>query len=732
MIETIGKVSLDLGLYRGQDFYSEGAAEDELLEIVKNSTEKEWNHRIEERGKWSVLYHLSNLRGNIAEWLPLKKTDKVLEVGAGCGAVTGTLAKKAGKVDCIELSKKRSMINAYRNRECENLTIKVGNFEEIEETLEQTYDYIMLIGVFEYAEAYLSAEKPYEEFLYRLKKHLAPDGKLIIAIENQFGLKYFAGCKEDHTGGYFEGIEGYPEAKGVKTFSRKKLEGLLRAAGYQTEFFYPYPDYKLPISIYSEEYQPKKGELNLSCRNFDGDRMVAFDEIKAYDALIDDGMFPFYSNSFLVSASLKEEKSETVYVKYSNERSEKYSIRTEILKNQSGAYCVRKYPIGEEAGTHIEGIYKKYQLLKERYQDTKISINSCKIIPGGIEFEYLTGKTFEQELDEILVSKDYIALVNKMKEYVGLLKKTTVDGKFYMTEQFQQVFGKVSLPEGLDAGYLNNIDLIFTNIILKDGWNIIDYEWTFAFPIPIHYVIYRSIHYYIKSSKREDLTRLGLYQLFGMTEEEVKAYDQMEYFFQHYILGEYVPVSLLYDRIAGCAVDMRALAEKSLKSRLQVYFDRGEGFSEEDSFLISPMEDENGVTKLKIPLDGGIKNVRIDPASDSCIVKIRRLAAEGEIHSSCSFSVNGRQLGENIYMVENTDPQIVVFGLSEEDKYLYAELLIYRLPTELAEAVVKYDTENETLRQTVEYQKGQLEAVLNSRSWKITAPLRKNKETPQK
>lgn len=730
MIETIGKVSLDLGCYKGQDRYSEGAAEDELLEIVKNSTDKEWNHIIEEKGKWSVLYHLSNLRGNIVDWLPIKKTDRVLEIGAGCGAITGTLAKKAERVDCIELSKKRSMINAFRNRECANLTIKVGNFEEIEETLEETYDYIMLIGVFEYAEAYIAADKPYEQFLNKMKKHLKAEGRLVIAIENQFGLKYWAGCKEDHTGAYFEGIEGYPASRGVKTFGRRRLEQLLKEAGYQTEFFYPYPDYKLPVSIYSEEYQPKKGELNLSLRNFDGDRMVSFDETRAYDALIEEGMFPFYSNSFLVLASLGEQKTETVYVKYSNERSERYSIRTEIRKDQAGGYFVQKYPAGKEAESHIEEIYKKYELLNEKYQDTKISVNRCKRILGGIEFEYLTGRTFEEELDEILAKKDYIALVNKMKEYVSLLKKTTVDGKFYMTKQFEQVFGKITLPDGLDAGYLNNIDLIFTNIILKDGWNVIDYEWTFAFPIPVHYIIYRSIHYYVKSSKREDLTRLGLYQLFGMTEEEVKAYDQMEYYFQHYILGEYVPVSLLYEKIAGCAADMKALAKKAAANRIQIYLDRGEGFSEENSYWINPMTDENGVTRLEIHLEDQVKRVRIDPASDSCILKIKRLAAEGEVHSVCDFLVNGRKLADNIYMVENTDPQIVVSNPGKGEKYLFAELLIYRLPAEFAEAIGKYDKENETLRQTVDYQKGQLEAVWNSRSWKITAPLRKNKETP--
>ena len=46
--------------------------------------------------------------------MEIQDTDEVLEVGAGMGAITGALAAKAKKVDCIELSKRRSLVNAHR------------------------------------------------------------------------------------------------------------------------------------------------------------------------------------------------------------------------------------------------------------------------------------------------------------------------------------------------------------------------------------------------------------------------------------------------------------------------------------------------------------------------------------------------------------------------------------------------------------------------------------------
>ena len=84
-IERIGNVVLNLNYYGGVDEYSEGANEDRLLEIVKNQREDEFDHVIEGSRNWSVMYHLSHLRENIATWLPIEADQSVLEIGSGCG-----------------------------------------------------------------------------------------------------------------------------------------------------------------------------------------------------------------------------------------------------------------------------------------------------------------------------------------------------------------------------------------------------------------------------------------------------------------------------------------------------------------------------------------------------------------------------------------------------------------------------------------------------------------------
>lgn len=295
---------LNLTYYGGSDLYSDGAVEDRLLEIAKTHSEEQLNEVIAKTKDWSVLYHFSHIRRNIVSWMPIEKDAEVLEVGSGCGAITGALAAMAKKVTCIDLSKKRSLINAYRNNDYDNFEIFVGNFKDIQKELPKQYDYITLIGVFEYGEAYIGGEHPYEDFLKILKKLLKPSGKLIIAIENRWGLKYFAGCREDHFGTFYEGINGYPESSGVKTFVRSELEAMFAKCGFKEwQFYYPYPDYKLPYVIYSDDYLPRPGDLRQNYGNYDRDRIVVFNEDRVFDDVCREGLFPQFSNSYLVELS---------------------------------------------------------------------------------------------------------------------------------------------------------------------------------------------------------------------------------------------------------------------------------------------------------------------------------------------------------------------------------------------------------------------------------------------
>lgn len=306
MTEKIGGVTLNYEYYSGQDLYSDGdTVEEKILSIVKKESGYEYVN--DSYGEWAVMYHLSRQRENIVEPMDIRETDEVLEIGAGMGAVTGAIAEKCKKVECIELSKRRSLVNAYRHRTFTNIEILVGNFQDIR--LEKKYDVITLIGVLEYSYHYIHSEHPYEDFIRKVASCLKPGGKLYVAIENKLGMKYFAGYHEDHLGRPFTGLEGYRKSDKVKTFSYSQLKNLLLENGFDdTYFYYPFPDYKLPTVIYSDDVIENADIDFPEQSNYDLPVLQNFNMNKVFESLKGASERRMLANSFLVEAVKREKR----------------------------------------------------------------------------------------------------------------------------------------------------------------------------------------------------------------------------------------------------------------------------------------------------------------------------------------------------------------------------------------------------------------------------------------
>jgi cyclopropane fatty-acyl-phospholipid synthase-like methyltransferase len=298
--EKIGNVKMTYKFHAKKDAYSDGDVEDELLTAVKSGLDI--NEIIKKDTRWPVIYHFSPLRQNLLEWFDFPDNVDILEIGAGCGALTGLLCKKARCVKAVDLSKKRCLINAFRNREYANLEVIVSHFQDLD--FSQCFDYITIIGVLEYANLYVGGNNPYKNFLDKAANMLHPNGKLIIAIENKLGLKYFSGAAEDHTGLAFDGIEDYIYAEKAETFSKAELSNLLDESGFkEKEFYYPYPDYKLPLQIFSDRYLPKPNDIFQKPYNYDYPKFETFRENYALASVIKASLFTEFANSFLVVAN---------------------------------------------------------------------------------------------------------------------------------------------------------------------------------------------------------------------------------------------------------------------------------------------------------------------------------------------------------------------------------------------------------------------------------------------
>ena len=713
--DRIGSVVVDYTYYNGEDLYSEGAAEDRLLDFVKNHTSLEYEHYIQETRSWSVMYHLSYIRENVISWIPIKESDSVLEIGSGCGAVTGALARLAKSVTCVELSRKRSLINAYRNKEYDNVTIMVGNFEDIEKGLTEKYDYITLIGVLEYAGSYINDERPYTALLEKLKSHLKPGGKIVIAIENRLGMKYFAGCKEDHLGVYFGGIEGYSSDSKVRTFSKRRLEDLLEATGYQnSRFYYPYPDYKLPHTIYSDEKLPGIGDLDTNIRNFDDDRLVLFDETKAFDSMIEEGRFPDYSNSFIVLASAAQDWQKDmnlpIFAKYGNERMEEYRVCTLIDRNPEGEYRVFKAALSTHANAHVDKLSANYSRLEEQFGKTGLAPVKCYLQKGrergvalagvaskakdSVRFDYMSGITLDDYLNELESRGCYPQMESVILEYCRKLEGLAGVTEFRRSVGFDEVFGKREFKKRYSALNPCNFDMIFSNIVLdrtelENGtWNVLDYEWVWDFPIPIRFVIYRALYYHFRNRTDDGfslyLSRKGMdvYSLCGIDIGERMLFSEMEHSFQVYIIGGAASLEVMQVLMPTTTIRIDNIVKIGSYLRNldtpKIYFSRGNTFMSDNQLGIIGHVD-NGHVSMNIPFERYINSLRIDPTEYPCLLHIDKLCYslnDGFKQDVGQIIVNGYEISSGTFLFDTNDAQIILEGIPQNAKSLEVGYLV--------------------------------------------------------
>jgi len=309
-IMKIGKSNLILDYYQGETEYSDGSVEDDILKRLRTGDAQTEIKKLLNKGpSWPLKAHLLDERRNLLSWYEFKKDSSLLEIGSGWGALTGLFCEKVDKVTAVELTKKRAEITAFRHKDEENLTVIAGNIDNIK--TKEKFDYVTSIGVLEYAGKYTNSENPYYDFLEKLKSFLKPNGVLIIAIENKFGLKYWAGANEDHAGSFFESIEDYPIDRGIKTFTKKEITKMLEKAGFgNIKFYYPLPDYKLPTEIFSDEYLPTfKHNIRsgmMPYPDYVHEREIFFNEKLASDNIIKNGNFDFFANSFLIFATRRD------------------------------------------------------------------------------------------------------------------------------------------------------------------------------------------------------------------------------------------------------------------------------------------------------------------------------------------------------------------------------------------------------------------------------------------
>jgi 2-polyprenyl-3-methyl-5-hydroxy-6-metoxy-1,4-benzoquinol methylase len=333
---------------------------------------------------WAKLYHLSAQRGNVLRPFEDLLEGNILEIGAGCGAISRYLGEAGGRILALEGSPRRAAITASRTRDLPNVTVLAERFDDF--NCDDLFDAITLIGVLEYAGMFSDGNAPALNMLQRVRRMLKLNGRLFIAIENQLGLKYFAGAQEDHIGRAMYGIEGRYQHGQPQTYGRQTLANLVSAAGFACiEFLAPFPDYKLPKSILTEQGCAAKDfdAAAFAWQSIKADPQLPatphFDLMRTWSTVFGNGLGLELSNSFIVVASQTKQRAvaeQVLAFHYSTDRKAAFCKETRFVRGTTDNIIVRYRLLAKkvEAGSAEyelvlpeKDVYRRGRLLSETF-----------------------------------------------------------------------------------------------------------------------------------------------------------------------------------------------------------------------------------------------------------------------------------------------------------------------------------------------------------------------------
>lgn len=454
--------------------YSDGEQIEDALEKAIDSCTDRSVYSPELAGlqnSWAATYHLSSSRSNLLKPVEhLLKKKSVLEIGSGCGAITRHLGELGAEVLALEGSGRRARIGRKRTQDLSNVTILNERFGDFKNDLK--FDVVTLIGVLEYAAMFWDAAAPHLSMLEQASSLVKPGGILLVAIENQLGLKYFAGALEDHLGEPFYGIEDRYALSQPKTFGRKELLSMFSKAGLQyTETLAPFPDYKLPSVIITQTgfEHPKFNASALigptESADLQSPKLPVFSQSQAWPAVIRNGLGLDLANSFLVVASNAplEMDSNVLAYHFSANRSKEHAKCSIFRSNNLNS---------------IE-ISREYS----KTQRTSTESNT----PSSEQTYHSGSRPLVEELYQILTSNR-----TSLDDVVGFFERYR---KIVCTLAGIQAKPDATLPS-------NYLDAIPQNILIQgDKWHLIDCEWKSESILTFDWLLFRAIIHSLNSCR---------------------------------------------------------------------------------------------------------------------------------------------------------------------------------------------------------------------------------------
>ena len=236
-----------------------------------------------------------------------------------------------------------------------------------------------------------------------------------------------------------------------------------------------------------------------------------------------------------------------------------------------------------------------------------------------------------------------------------------------------------------------DFDLTFDNIVVQGNeWSVIDYEWTFGKAVDVKELAFRAVYCYLLGDKKREKLKLDMIlEELGITDAEAEYYKEQEKDFQGFVTGKNKAMA----EILGL-LRRRAIQPISVPDKVQIYEDKGGGFSEQESYFVYELYPNDREVDLELQVGGDVEIFRIDPSMEPCVVRIEELTFNGKevpVKNKKVFYTNGKPLKQTQdFVFPAADPNLCVKVAALErqaENTLHIKMQVAKLPAAVAEDI---------------------------------------------
>ena len=456
---------------------------------------------------------------NIISWYPFKINDKVLIVSLEKeNKINNFFVENKINFDCLEL----------RNN---------NEFKDLKQiSFNDKYDCIIILGAYEYTPLFFKSLEPYSDLLKYLKNFLNENGKIILAVDNKFGVKYFSGCKSEHYLNIFGSLLNNLDYKKSNLISKYELLKIISDAGFTNyKFYYPLPNYREANSIFTDSFLPDESNSKLLynvCS--EGENIVLFNEIELIKQFSKDKLFDVFCNSYLVELSIKEDINNIKFVSFNDFRKEKYQLQL-VIDND----VVIKTPKTQSSKQHLENLGNYIKKLNQ------LGFNLLDYMEDNqLKSKFVSFKQFDKILVNELLENNEDIFYKKIEEWYKYLNEKLLlksDINFFEKNIFKDnnIVVDSNFMEKMHFIKDGSIDLAFENTFIDSNGKYLfyDQEW-YLQNVPIEFILYRALNNfwgYNQGLINDKIQRIDLLKKFKI-DNFVEYFQSLEKILQNNII----------------------------------------------------------------------------------------------------------------------------------------------------------------------------------------------------